>query len=182
TENMVISRLTRALDNAVDDAAAQGGNLIVGPPAAVQHLRQAREAARREFASFQPENREVAHFLDAVRRPGVSGQDVAQALIGTAEVGSKSSTSQILHHVSRLYPITNTSGEAMAARQAVRDGLVYHAVYSGDAAPAAMQPGHVATRIDRALNGRGREIMESVLTAGEIEQLRGYSGLLRTMQ
>ena len=174
TSRHLIRSYIRALDDAIDNAPTRG--TMMGAPDQIQRLSEARDAARREFAAFKPENPEVAGFLDRIMRPGISARDTADALIGVGNVGSSGSTAQILDHLHRLYPAGSP------AREQLRDAFKSHMIFGTDATPISMSPGNMANRFNRALDGRGKGIMADLLTPGELEEARSFRDMLRIMQ
>lgn len=174
TKQLAIRRATEALDDAVDTADASGA--VTGPADQLAALRTARAASNREKQFVDPRNQVANRFMRIAMRPGVSGQEVADALLTAGSLGSSSGqTMQVIQHMESMFP---RGGQAF---DAVRSGVAHRVVFGADQIPSASTYLNTANRIDRFLDGRGNEVGRRLFTDSERAELRDFSYFMRIM-
>jgi hypothetical protein len=151
---------------------------VSGDVRQIQQLRDARDAARRQFAAFEPGNNNpaVQRFMQIALRPGVTGKEIADAMFTAGRLGSSGTTAQILAHIDGLYPVGSE------AREVLRNGVAHAAMFGVNQDLTRFTYSNVANNLHEALSRGGREIMERMFSPEQLEQFRSAEQMLRMME
>lgn len=167
-----------SFDKHVDDAI--NGGLFSGDRSAVQAWNDARAAHADYRSTFgagknDPIGRVVEKITGKGNNPAAIPNDVADFLYGSSGVNPNSLNVGVATRVRGIL------GEQSPEWTAVKQGLFSRLTSAGEGM-ADMGPGRAAQRLNRFLNGDGRELAHTLYSPAERALLQNYANLLRRIQ
>jgi hypothetical protein len=170
--------ITDAMDSAVDNATTAG--TVLGDPAMLARYQTARDTARAQFQNFRPDNDAARNFVDTVQRPGVSGTDIVDGLLGGGRLGFGGQTTEILDHLvgpGGMFPAGSDAYETLRAAAARR------MIFGTDMNPATMTPNNIINRIANVTDpaSKGSEIAARLFSPDELKQFSDFGDSLKVL-
>lgn len=167
-----------AFDQRIDDAV--NGGFFSGNQQAVQAWNDARAAHADYRSTFgaqkgDPVGRVVEKILGKGNAPAAIPNDVADFIYGSSGVNPNTLNVGVANRVKQIM------GEQSPEWSAVKQGLFSRVVEP----PAGMTdwgPGKISQRINRFLNGDGRELAQAVFDPHERAMLQSYADLQRQLE
>lgn len=176
------ARAARAVLNAFDDRidAAVNNGLFTGDPRAIQAWNTARAAHadyKRTFSAGKndPSGRVVEKIIGKGDNPAAIPNDVADFLYGSSGVNPSSLNVNVANRVRGI--LGDTSPEWSAVKQGLFSRLVETPQGVTD-----YGPGKVAQRLNRFINGDGKELAQTLYSQPERDLLQRYATLMRQLE